>query len=421
VTCALAKTGFNIYLQGNAAESAKEVNFIDVVDIDKNDALDGYIREDLLGTLIEGLPFKILVILTIILNTVVIGVQTDSYVMRLAGAALQIFDLMFLTVFVVEILLKFYHGFFLYWKSGWNVFNFLVVVISLLGVVVPVAGNRVGKIIQSLRVFRILRCISIVPGLKVIVGTFVQSIPDLMNLLFLLFLIMLLFSLVGFTLFAALLPEYFNNVPNSMYTLFIFLTQDGWGDILNAFLQTSASHWVPGVYMVLFIILGPFIMANAFIGVIVNNLQNVFKQLQRTQKAKHRQLNAMKKDREKLRDTVRADGPAAQAAQLQQSPMEFADLSKLDETSFENYCLILSAIEDNLAEFKQLKETLEQILVEVKKLNEQKAAAPEVGQDSGPVEEEDAYTEPPGDILSQMIRHPGTTPPPPFFFFFFYT
>lgn len=45
---------------------------------------------------------------------------------------LQMCDLIFLTIFVVEILLKWYHGFFLYWKSGWNVFDFVVVGISLL-------------------------------------------------------------------------------------------------------------------------------------------------------------------------------------------------------------------------------------------------------------------------------------------------
>lgn len=66
----------------NAEEMAKEVNFIDVVDIDKNDALEGYITEDLVGTLIEGLPFKIIIVLTLVVNTIIIGVQTDSHVTK---------------------------------------------------------------------------------------------------------------------------------------------------------------------------------------------------------------------------------------------------------------------------------------------------------------------------------------------------
>lgn len=93
-------------------------------------------------------------------------------------------DLIFLTVFVVEILLKWYHGFFLYWKSGWNVFDFIVVALSLLGPrknyynlflyinvflhniniisfspVVPLTGGDFAKLLRGFRAFRLLRSI----------------------------------------------------------------------------------------------------------------------------------------------------------------------------------------------------------------------------------------------------------------------
>ena len=170
-----------------------------------------------------------------------------------------------------------------------------------------------------------------------------QSLPDVMNILYLLFLILIIFAVIGVALFSSTLPDYFSSVPVcilytiyiyffihflyllylrvplivflAMYTLFIFLSQDGWGDILNAFLvcpllclspfsppyslsppplpfapsspspplssfslvdrQETSSHLIPAIYMVLFITIGPFILSNAFIGVIVNNLQNV--------------------------------------------------------------------------------------------------------------------------------------------------
>lgn len=316
---------------------------------------------------------------------------------------------MCLTIFVLEILLRWYNGFFQYWKLGWNVFDFFVVAISLLGVVMPLTGGQLDNIIRGLRSFRLLRSISIIPGLRVIVGPFVQSLPDVMYILFLLFLIILIFAVAGVTLFSALLPDYFDNLPDSMYSILIFLSQDGWGDILNAFLSTD-QHWVPAIWMVLFMIIGPFILANAFIGVIVNNLQNVFSQLSQTQKAKHRQLHAikLKTDNQKMREVTRVDAVKSAPLLQQQKPLEFADLSKLNMTSFENYCVILSAIEDNLAEFKQLKETLEQILLDVKKLNEQRQA--QNGADSGAdpagvVDDTDTYMEPPGDIISQLIRH----------------
>lgn len=233
-----------------------------------------YITEDLIGTLLEGLPFKFIIILTIAANAITIGVQTDYGVVskykcryfnlilmfllqtRNVDGVLQVFDLIFLTIFVMEILLKWYHGFFLYWKSGWNVFDLFVVALSLLGPcmnvsfflflffllyasVVPITGGQFAKLLRGFRAFRLLRSIryisfifflllylswvnvwfSIIPGLQIIVGTFVQSLPDMMNILYLLFLILVIFAVIGVTLFASTLPNYFSNVPVSIFIL----------------------------------------------------------------------------------------------------------------------------------------------------------------------------------------------------------
>jgi len=202
-------------------------------------------------------------------------------------------------------------------------------------------------------------------------------------------------------LFAGIVPEFFGTLPNTMFTMWIYLTQDGWASVLEVFLGLG-DQWVPAIYSILFIMIGPFILSNAFIGVIVNKLQLLFIRMNESRKARHRKLQADKLtqhiETQKVKPVVRTDEVQVQTYQ-KQTPLAFTDLSRLSLPALENYSLILAAVEDNLAEFKQLKETLEQILLEVKKLNQQQNEDEEEDFNMGP------ETEPPGDVISQMIRH----------------
>jgi len=378
-------------------EAATDVNFIDVVNIDSEDALEGYIAEDLLGRLIESPPFKTLILITLILNTVTIALQTDPDILAKIDNILQVFDLIFVTIFVIEILLKWYHGFILYWRNGWNIFDFLVVVISLFSPLLPISGNAF-RVLSFTKSFRLFRFWTVVSGVQIIVQVFIQALPDVANILMLLSIILLIFSIIGVTLFRDVLPDFFPTLQDSMFSMLIYLTQDGWASILEEFIAAE-DYWLPSIFSILFVSLGPFILGNAFVGVIVHALENLIVKLSQTKKARHRKLQGeklLKQETQNVKAAVRTDG-VQNSTYKRQAPLAYTDFSKLTVQGFENYCLVLAAIEDNLAEFKNLKDTLEEILLEVKKMNsQQKEEDDEKILDDG--------SSIPGDVLSQMIR-----------------
>eukprot|EP01112_Ceratiomyxa_fruticulosa_P019490 TRINITY_DN638_c0_g1_i2.p1 TRINITY_DN638_c0_g1~~TRINITY_DN638_c0_g1_i2.p1 ORF type:complete len:539 (-),score=111.62 TRINITY_DN638_c0_g1_i2:122-1738(-) len=379
--------------------NTKEISFTDVVDIDKDDALEGYVAEDLVGRLIQSIPFRVLIVVVILFNSITIGIETDKAMSEHIGSALSILDTIFLTIFMVELLLKWYHGFFLFWKSGWNLFDFFIVAASIISPMLT-TGSKVFYVLRGARTFRSLRSFSALPGLQVIVQTFVQSIPDVANILVLLFIVLFIFSVFGVTLFSDSVPLYFSTLPQSMFTLFIYLTQDGWGDVLISFIQ-AGSFWVPAIYSALFMVIGAFILCNAFVGIIVNNLQEVFAALNTSRKARYRKLTneQFKNDPQRARPITHIESTSPNTWK-QQAPLEFTDFSRLTVERFENYMMVLTAIEDNLAEFKRLKTTLEEVLLEVKALNEQQQ-----GNESDEEEDKkDDPDQPPGDVLSGLIR-----------------
>eukprot|EP00128_Syssomonas_multiformis_P008843 Colp12_sorted_trinity150504_noHs@16679 len=135
-------------------------NFNDIVDLD-DEGLEDFVSNDLLGRLLDGVAFRIAILLIIIANSVLIGVQTNATLEKTYSSIFSAFDKIFLTIFIVEILVKWYYGFITFWKVGWNVFDFAIVAASVLGPSVQfLSSGRVLRILRVLRAFRTLRSIS---------------------------------------------------------------------------------------------------------------------------------------------------------------------------------------------------------------------------------------------------------------------
>jgi hypothetical protein len=154
-----------------------------------------------------------------------------------------------------------------YYKSGWNRFDFFIVMVTYGGVVIDSLGNLIKldptlmRVLRIFRVFRILRAFRIfkaAKGLQAIVATLVRSLPALGNLFAMLGLFFFIFSILGMTLFGTLcslddlpLPGLrpvrclmseepltslanFAFMGNAFAALFRCATGDGWGTILYA-------------------------------------------------------------------------------------------------------------------------------------------------------------------------------------------
>ncbi len=215
---------------------------------------------------IEGKSVQNFIIGLIVLNSITIGFETSNKVMSSIGDTLLLIDKIILAIFVLEITLKLYAYGFSFFKGGWNVFDFSIVVIALL----PASG--VLAVLRSLRIFRSLRLIKNVPKLRFIVESLFHSLPSLVWIFVLLALVFYVFSVIGTKLFGADYPQWFGTLVASMFTLFQIMTLEGWAEISRTIM---GKYPLANIYFILFILLASYTTLNIFIAIVVNTMAEV--------------------------------------------------------------------------------------------------------------------------------------------------
>lgn len=208
------------------------------------------------------------VTLVILLNAAVIGLDTSETLTTRYGALLRGANQLFLGIFVVEALIKMaahHPRIHRYFADGWNLFDFSIIVISL----VPSVGvlATVGRLA---RLMRVLRLISTLPELRLIVSTLMRSIPSMFNVIMLLSIIFYMYAVAGYHLFHDVDPVHWRNLGISLLSLFRIVTLEDWTDIMYAALEV---HWWAWAYFVSFVVIGTFVVINLFIAVVLNNLE----------------------------------------------------------------------------------------------------------------------------------------------------
>lgn len=267
------------------------------LDVDRS--LTKYIQVELLGGMLKSGMFRGLVLAVIIMNSVLVGLQTDVEIERKHAALFVVLDFIFLTFFTVEIVLKWLADFSGFWRVGWNVFDFFIVAISLAGKGLSfMSTGRVLRILRVLRAFRTIKSIRMVRGLQMIVSTVFRSLPDMGNIFMLLGIVMFIFAVAGVNIFGHDLPARFGSLHRAMYTLFIALTQDGWAKVFNELGEVGLSV-VGSIYFFFFIMIGAFVFMNIISGVIVTNFQRAHEEFNRARQLKFRILNGTDADEKK--------------------------------------------------------------------------------------------------------------------------
>jgi hypothetical protein len=262
-------------------------------------SLTKYIQVELLGGMLKSGTFRGLVLAVITMNSVLVGLQTDVDIERGHAALFFVLDFIFLTFFTVEIVLKWLADFSGFWRVGWNVFDFLIVSISLAGKGLSfMSSGRVLRTLRVLRAFRTIKSIRMVRGLQMIVSTVFRSLPDMGNIFMLLGIVMFIFAVAGVNIFGHDLPARFGSLHQAMYTLFIALTQDGWAQVFNELTEVGL-HVVGSIYFFFFIMIGAFVFMNIISGVIVTNFQRAHEEFNRARQLKFRILNGKDADEEK--------------------------------------------------------------------------------------------------------------------------
>jgi len=206
------------------------------------------------------------IIAVILLNAVVLGMETSDSLMASFGPLIVAIDAACLAVFVVELGLKLVALRLSFFRSGWNLFDFVIVGIAI----VPGAGNF--SVLRALRVLRLLRVISVAPALRRVVEGFVRAIPGMGSVILLMGMIFYISAVLATQLFGAGFPEWFGDLGASTYSLFQIMTLESWSmGIVRPVMEVYPYAWA---FFVPFILVTTFAVVNLLVGLIVNSMQD---------------------------------------------------------------------------------------------------------------------------------------------------
>ena len=202
----------------------------------------------------------------ILFNAVLLGMETSPTLMAAAGAQILFLDKVCLSIFVIELVLKFYAHRLAFFKSGWNVFDLLIVGISL------VPGAQTFSVLRALRILRLLRVISVTPSLRRVVEGFLKALPGMGSVFLLMGMIFYIGAVMATKLFQASFPEWFGSLGGSAYTLFQIMTLESWSmGIVRPVMEAYPYAWA---FFVPFIMVTTFAVVNLLVGLIVNSMQD---------------------------------------------------------------------------------------------------------------------------------------------------
>ncbi|PYF78944.1 voltage-gated sodium channel [Marinomonas alcarazii] len=220
-----------------------------------------------LKVFIENITVQRILLAFILVNAVILGLETSSDIMAAVGPFLIALDKVILAVFVVELTIRLFVHRLAFFKDGWNVFDFIVVGIAL----VPASGPF--AVLRSLRVLRVLRVLTFVPSMKKIVGALIKSLNGMLSIAMVLGLVYYVAAVMVTKLFGEAFPEWFGSLGASLYTLFQVMTLESWSmGIARPVMEAFPYAWA---FFIPFILIATFTMLNLFIAVIVNAVQTM--------------------------------------------------------------------------------------------------------------------------------------------------
>ncbi len=207
--------------------------------------------------------FQGAVIGIIILSALTIGAKTyelSPWVER----TLSILDTAITVFFLLEILFRFIacpdkRRFFL---DGWNIFDTIVVIGSL----IPLDNSEAVLLGRLLRVFRVLRLVSVLPELRFLINSLLKAIPRMGYIALLMFIIFYIYAAIGSMFFAPVDESLWGDVAVSMLTLFRVAPFEDWTDVMY---DTMALYPLSWIYYLTFIFLTAFIFLNMMVGAIL--------------------------------------------------------------------------------------------------------------------------------------------------------
>uniref|UniRef100_G1P525 Sodium channel protein n=1 Tax=Myotis lucifugus TaxID=59463 RepID=G1P525_MYOLU len=251
--------------------------------------------QGLVFDLVTNRFFDVFIIILILLN--MISMMAESYDQsKTMKPILEKLNLAFVVIFTIECLVKIFALRQYYFTNGWNLFDCLIVVISIVSTMISLLENQehipfpptLFRIVRLARIGRILRLVRAARGIRTLLFALMMSLPSLFNIGLLLFLVMFIYAIFGMNSFCRVkqdsgIDDIFNfeTFAGSLLCLFQITTSAGWDTLLNPMLKSEAScdpkkenchlSTIAIAYFVSYIIISFLIVVNMYIAVILEN------------------------------------------------------------------------------------------------------------------------------------------------------
>ena len=225
-------------------------------------------RSGRLARLVDSEPFNLAIAGVIVVNAIVLGLETFPAVMESYSDLLVTINSVLYGIFVVELVLRiasYGRRPWDFFKSGWNVFDFIIIG----GALIPGLRDN-AQILRLLRLGRIVRLIRFLPDARVLIYSVVRSIPPLGSIVVLTFLLVFVYGMLGWSLFGEALPQSWGTVTRSMLTLFVLLTLENFPTYLEE--ASAVSPWAT-VFFVSYVLIAAFVIFNLLIGIIISSME----------------------------------------------------------------------------------------------------------------------------------------------------
>ena len=218
----------------------------------------------------EAQWFSNLTTAVIIFYASVLGFKTIGEVESHYGMILTGLDYLVTVYFLVEIAIKLYaeEKTMDFFKSGWNVFDFIIVVLTI----IPLDNTAVAPIARIFRIFRVLRLLTSRPELKKIIDMLIKAIPSIIDIVILMFIVFYIYAIIGNFLFEEAKSGLWKDFLISMLTLFRILTFEDWTDVMYEGMEMHSWSWI---YFVSFVIIAAFVFFNLFVAVIIGEMEKI--------------------------------------------------------------------------------------------------------------------------------------------------
>ena len=219
-----------------------------------------------LGSILDRRLFQNFILVVILFNAIVLGLETSSEVMAIFGPLVRVLDTVCLAIFVFEIAAKLFVRRMNFFRDGWNVFDFVIVGVAL----VPAAQSL--SVLRALRILRLLRVVSVSPSLRRVVDGLINALPGMASVFLLMGMVFYIGAVMATNLFGEAFPQWFGTMARSGYTLFQIMTLESWSmGIVRPVMEQFPYAWA---FFVPFILMTSFVVLNLVVGLVVNSMQD---------------------------------------------------------------------------------------------------------------------------------------------------